>query len=123
MVIYVTIISRKDRIIMKEELKNIMLMGLGAISLTGEKATALKKELLEKGEELYQEGRIKNEELKRELKNQIKESITAEVSPTTKEEMVDIINKMSEEEKKELIKLLKEQKVEKEKIEIKENQE
>lgn len=121
--IYVTIITRKDRAMMKEELKNIMLMGLGAISLTGEKASALKKELLEKGEEFYQEGRIKNEELKRELKNQIKESITIEVSPTTKEEMVDIINKMSEEEKKEMIELLKGQNSKKEKIEIKENKE
>ena len=108
---------------MKEELKNIILMGLGAISLTGEKATALKKELLEKGETFYQEGRIKNEELKRELKEKIKDTITVEVSPTTKEEMVDIINKMSEEEKKEIIKLLKEQKSEKVKIEIKENKE
>ena len=41
-------------------------MGLGAISLTGEKALELKKELLEKGEALYKEGSIKNEELKRE---------------------------------------------------------
>ena len=28
---------------MKEELKNVLLMGLGAISLTGEKAMELKK--------------------------------------------------------------------------------
>ena len=33
---------------MKDELKNILLMGLGAISLTGEKAIELKKELPEK---------------------------------------------------------------------------
>ena len=50
---------------MKDELKNVLLMGLGAISLTGEKANELKKELLEKGEALYKEGSIKNEELKR----------------------------------------------------------
>ena len=37
---------------MKDELKNVLLMGLGAISLTGEKANELKKELLEKGEVL-----------------------------------------------------------------------
>ena len=54
---------------MKDELKNILLMGLGAISLTGEKAVELKKELLEKGEKLYKEGSVKNEELKRELKD------------------------------------------------------
>ena len=37
--------------------------------------------------------------------------------------MVDIINKMSEEEKKEMIELLKGQNSKKEKIEIKENKE
>ena len=45
---------------MKENLKEIILMGLGAISLTGEKAVELKKELMEKGEALYKEGSIKN---------------------------------------------------------------
>ena len=34
---------------MKEDIKNVLLMGLGAISLTGEKASEIKKELLEKG--------------------------------------------------------------------------
>ena len=72
---------------MKEELKNVLLMGLGAISLTGEKAMELKKELLEKGENLYKEGMIKNEELKRDLKEKIKENVTVEVAPTTKEEL------------------------------------
>ena len=94
---------------MKEELKNVLLMGLGAISLTGEKAMELKKELLEKGETLYKEGMIKNEELKRDLKEKIKENVTVEVAPTTKEELVDIINNMSEEDKKELKEMLKNQ--------------
>ena len=45
---------------MKETIKEVLLMGLGAMSLTGEKAKELKKELLEKGEEAYKEGTIKN---------------------------------------------------------------
>ena len=57
---------------MKESIKEVLLMGLGAISLTGEKANELKKELLEKGESLYKEGSIKNEELKRDIKEKIK---------------------------------------------------
>ena len=35
---------------MKEELKNIFLMGLGAMSMTNDKANELKKDLLQKGE-------------------------------------------------------------------------
>ena len=59
---------------MKEDIKNVLLMGLGAISLTGEKASEIKKELLEKGEALYKEGSIKNEELKRDIKEKIKDN-------------------------------------------------
>ena len=103
---------------MKSILKNILLMGLGAISLTGEKAVELKKELLEKGEKLYKEGSVKNEELKRELKDKIKENVTVEVAPTTKEDVVELINNMTDEEKKEIQKLLKASKAE-EKKEVK----
>ena len=88
---------------MKENLKEIILMGLGAISLTGEKASELKKEFLEKGEVLYKEGSIKNEELKRNLK----ESLNIQVAEVGKDDLVDIINTLSDEEKAEIEELLK----------------
>ena len=88
---------------MKESLKEILLMGLGAISLTGEKANELKKELLEKGEAAYKEGAIKNEELKRN----IKESLNIEVATVDKDDLVDIINSLNDEEKAEIEELLK----------------
>ena len=88
---------------MKDNLKEIVLMGLGAISLTGEKAVELKKELLEKGKALYKEGEIKNEELKRN----IKESLNIEVAEVGKEDLVNIINSLSDEEKAEIEELLK----------------
>ena len=92
---------------MKENMKDVLLMGLGALSLTGEKANELKKELLERGESLYKEGSIKNEELKRSLKDKIKENTNIKVTTATKEEIVDIINSMSDEEKEEISRLLK----------------
>lgn len=91
---------------MKEELKNIFLIGLGAISLTGEKANELKKELLTKGETLYQDGMIKNEELKRNIKEKIKDSVTVEIKKTDKNDIVSAINSMTKEEKNEILKLL-----------------
>ena len=97
---------------MKENIKNVLLMGLGAISLTGEKACELKKELLEKGEALYKEGAIKNEELKRDIKNKIKENTNIEYTNVTKEDLVDIIKNMSDEEKAELTELLNNKKEE-----------
>ena len=96
---------------MKESLKEIILMGLGAVSLTGEKAMELKKELLEKGEHMYKEGAIKNEELKRDIKEKIKEEIKENTNirctSATKEDLVDIINSLSDEEKEEITNLLK----------------
>lgn len=92
---------------MKENIKNVLLMGLGAISLTGEKANELKKELLEKGETLYKEGSIKNEELKRDFKDKIKENTNIKITTASKEDIVEIINSLSDEEKEEISKLLK----------------
>jgi len=101
---------------MKENLKEILLMGLGAISLTGEKASELKKELLEKGEAAYKEGTIKNEELKRN----IKESLNIEVATVNKDDLVDIISNLSDEEKEEITELLKNKAQEENKDENKE---
>ena len=95
---------------MKESIEEVLLMGLGAISLTGEKANELKKELLEKGESLYKEGSIKNEELKRDIKEKIKENTNIKVTTASKEELVEIINNLSDEEKEEIKELLKTEK-------------
>lgn len=92
---------------MKDELKEIILMGLGAISLTGEKAVKLKDELFRKGEEVYKEGEIKNEELKRNIQEKIKENVTVEVYNESKEDLESLVGNMSKEEIKELEKLIK----------------
>ena len=97
--------------IMKESLKEIILLGLGAVSLTGEKASELKRELLEKGEAVYKEGAIKNEELKRDIKEKIKEEIrektNIQYNNVTKDDLIEIIRNLSDEEKEEISELLK----------------
>ncbi len=87
----------------KEDLKEILLMGLGAISLTGDKAKELKKELLEKGKDLYATGQVKNEELKHTLKEKIKDNVTIVYeNKSSKEDIIEAIKNMSDEEKKEI---------------------
>lgn len=100
---------------MKEELKNIMLMGLGAMSLTTDKAKELKNELLEKGTKIYEEGKVANEELKHNIEQKIKENVTVVVEnkDVTKEEIKNAIEKMKKEEKKEMMDLLKDSKAKK----------
>ena len=97
------------RIFMKEELKNVILMGLGVMSLTNEKAKELKEELLKKGSELYEKGKVANEELKHNIEQKMKENITVvyETKDFSKEYILEKIKDMSEEDKKELMSALK----------------
>lgn len=95
---------------MKEELKNIFLMGLGAMSMTNDKAQELKKELLAKGEEMLEKGKVANEELKHNIKETLKENVTVVVEDDiTKEKLQEKVKSLSKEEKEELLKLLKEE--------------
>ena len=101
---------------MKEELKNIFLMGLGAMSMTNEKAQVLKQELLQKGEEMLEAGKVANEELKHNLKEKMKENVTVVVNEKiSKENLAETIKSLSKEEKQELLNLLKEDTKEKNK--------
>ena len=94
---------------MREELKKIFLMGLGAMSMTNEKAEALKKELLQKGEEMLEAGKVANEELKHNIKEKMKENVTVVVKEDTSYEKIkEALKSLSKEEKQELIDLLKE---------------
>ena len=95
---------------MKEEVKNIFLMGLGAMSMTNDKANELKKDLLQKGEEMLEAGKVANEELKHNIKEKMKENVTVVVEEDiTKEKLKETIKSLSKEEKKELLELLKEE--------------
>ena len=95
---------------MKEELKNIFLMGLGAMSMTNDKANELKKDLLQKGEEMLEAGKVANEELKHNIKEKMKENVTVVVEEDiTKEKLKETIKSLSKEEKKESLDLLKEE--------------
>lgn len=97
---------------MKEDFKNIILMGLGAMSLTNEKARELKEELLKKGEEVYEKGKVANEELKHNIEQKIKDNVTVVYtsSELSKEDLAKKIKELSAEDKKEIMDLLKDQK-------------
>lgn len=94
---------------MKESLENVMLMGLGAMVMTSEKAKDLKEELLKKGSEAYNKGQELNEELKHNIAEKMKESVTVtvETPDLSKEDLAKKINEMSAEDRKELLSLLK----------------
>lgn len=85
-------------------------MGLGAMSMTNDKAQELKTELLQKGEEALEKGKVINEELKHNVKETIKENVTVVVEDgLTKEKLQEKISTLSKKDKEELLKKLKEE--------------
>lgn len=85
-----------------EDLKKIFLFGIGAVATTAEKSKILIDELVDKGEITLEQGKILNEELKHNIKETIKDSVTVNVvkptSPPTVDNVVEGLDKMTPEE-------------------------
>lgn len=62
--------------IIMEELKKVLLAGIGLTSMTLEKADAFVKELVEKGRLTVDEGKELQSELKRRSEDEVKEFLT-----------------------------------------------
>lgn len=75
---------------MMNDLKKILLAGLGSAAYTYEKASNLVEEFVEKGKLTMEEGKELSEELKRDLKH--KED---KYKPISKQDMTALINELN----------------------------
>lgn len=93
---------------MKEDMKSILYMGLGALYEVKEGALGLKDDLYKKGKDLYEKGVIANEELKHNINSVMKDKVhVVEIHDgTSKEEILNNIEKLSQEERIELLQSL-----------------
>ena len=57
-----------------ENLKKVMLAGVGAVAVTAEKSKELLDEMVKKGELTVEQGKVLNEELKHNIRQTMKES-------------------------------------------------
>ena len=84
-----------------EDLKKIFLFGVGAVAVTAEKSKVLIDELVEKGDLTVQQGKILNEELKHNIKETIKDTVTVNVvkseTPPSADTVVEGLDKMTPE--------------------------
>ena len=88
-----------------DNIKKILLAGIGAVAVTAEKSKDLLDEMVEKGELTVEQGKVLNEELKHNIKKTVKEKVNVSVKPSSAEELSELLGKMSSEQ----IKALKEQ--------------
>lgn len=73
-----------------EDLKNMMLAGLGSAAYTYEKASKLIDELIQKGKLTVEEGKELSQELKRSVVDK-----GERIKPITKEDMVQLLREMN----------------------------
>ena len=64
---------------LSEGLKTIFLAGVGAVAVTAEKSKEIIDDLVKKGELTMEQGKVLNEELKRDIKEKVKETVTVQV--------------------------------------------
>ncbi len=79
-----------------EDLKDVLLAGIGAMAVTAEKSQQIVEKLIKKGELTVEQGKVLNEELKHKAKDKVKDAISG--SKLCVDAVIDNIGKMSDEE-------------------------
>ena len=77
-----------------DNLKKVILAGIGAVATTAEKSKDVLDDMVKKGELTVEQGKVLNEELKHNLKN----NVNVKVKVTTPEELSELLDKMTPEQ-------------------------
>lgn len=80
-------------------LTRIFLAGVGALAVTAEKSKEVVDELVKKGELTVEQGKILNEELKRDAAAKVKEAVANLQSPESVEKIMERVGDMTPEER------------------------
>lgn len=91
-----------------ENLRKLILAGIGAVSATAEKSQEVLEQLAKKGEEAVGQGKVFNEQLRHEVKKAIKDSVTVvEQKPADKESILGALEGLTPAEREEILEKLK----------------
>lgn len=80
-----------------EDLRKLILAGVGAAAATKEKSEVIFQELVRKGELTVEQGRVLNEELKHNLREAIRENVTVNVLDMS-EDIMSSVKDMDDEQ-------------------------
>ena len=81
-----------------ENIKKILLAGIGAVATTTEKSKELLDEMVKKGELTVEQGKVLNEEQKHNIKKTMKEKVNVSVKVSDPEELDELLEKMTPEQ-------------------------
>ncbi len=81
-----------------ENVKKLLLAGIGAVAVTAEKSKDLLDEMVEKGELTVEQGKVLNEELRHNIKKTVQEKMNAGKGEATAEELAGMLDKLTPEQ-------------------------
>lgn len=81
-----------------DNLKKILLAGIGTVAVTAEKSKDILEEMVKKGELTVEQGKVLNQELKHNIKKTVKDNVNVSVKASTPEELSELLNKMTPEQ-------------------------
>ena len=70
-----------------EDLKKVLLAGIGAVAVTAEKSKEVVEQLVKKGELTVEQGKVLNEELKHNVAEKLREPVSTETISKDLEKM------------------------------------
>ena len=76
-----------------ENIKKVLLAGIGAVAITTEKSKDLLNEMVKKGELTVEQGKVLNEELKHNIKKTVRENVNVSVKASSPEELDELLSK------------------------------
>ena len=79
-----------------ESIRRLILAGIGAAAVTKEKGESMLHELVKKGELTVEQGKVLNEELKRNVKEAIRDNVTVHVV-TPSDDLMSAVDDMDDE--------------------------
>ena len=81
---------------LSDNIKKLLLLGIGAAALTAEKSKEMIDELVKKGELTVDQGKVLNEELKHKASEKVADAMINRVEKLSKEERDILRRKLSE---------------------------
>lgn len=83
---------------LSENVRKLLLAGVGAAAATAEKSQELLDELAKKGEQALAQGQVLNEELKRDIGQAIRKNVTVNVVPQDGEALKETLAALTPEQ-------------------------
>ena len=81
-----------------DNMKKLLLAGIGTVAVTAEKSKEILDEMVKKGELTVEQGKVLNQELKHNIKKTVKEKVNVSVKPSSPEELRELLDQMTPEQ-------------------------